>query len=332
MTARRAIAWAHGVAAVQALGGMLGPVTFLLPDGRQVSPLHVAPWFDDPARAAHPAILRELRGEWPCVPFGADGPRALPRGWSQAGDSADASGLPHGPSSNAEWEFTNLSVSSVEMRCDYPGDHPIRRLIRTISADPGAPALDLSLTVEARRPCRLPFGLHPTLCLPTAGQARLIPPGFREGRVFPLDVEPGRGLLAPGASFDSLDRVPRRDGGVQSLAALPLAQPTEELVQLCGVTGGFRLRHPDGWQLRLDWDATVFPSLLLWVSNRGRDAAPWNGRHLALGAEPVCAAFDLGPAVSAGGNPISAAGIATARDFDPDRPFTTRYRLSVEPA
>ena len=57
MTQRHAIAWAHGMASVQALGGMLGPVTFLLPDGRQVSPLHVAPWFDDPTRKDQPPIL-----------------------------------------------------------------------------------------------------------------------------------------------------------------------------------------------------------------------------------------------------------------------------------
>ena len=61
MNLRHAIAWAHGMASVQSLGGMLGPVTFLLPDGRQVSPLHVAPWFDDPSRKDQPPILQDLR-------------------------------------------------------------------------------------------------------------------------------------------------------------------------------------------------------------------------------------------------------------------------------
>ncbi len=319
------------MASVQALGGMLGPVTFLLPDGRQVSPLHVAPWFDDPGRGAQPAILRELRGEWPCVPFGADAQRNLPPGWSDDGESFDGAGVPHGHSSNAEWVFTDAGTQSVEMLCDYPETHPIRRLTRTITPDPQAPALDITLTVQARRPCRLPIGLHPTLRLPAQGTARLIPPAFREGRVFPLDVEPGRGLLHPGATFFTLDALPRRGGGILSLGQLPLAEAAEELVQLCGVTGGFRLRHPDGWQVTLDWDTKAFPSLLLWVSNRGRAHAPWNGRHIALGVEPVCAAFDLGPAVSAAPNPVSAGGTASAHDFHPDQPFTTRYRIAVEP-
>lgn len=331
MTERHALAWAHGTAAVQSLGGMLGPVLFLLPDGRQVAPLQVAPWFDDADRSGHPAILRELRGEWPCIPFGADALRDLPEGWSATGESFDGAGVPHGHSSHAEWRFTHVSPSVIEMTCDYPDPHPIRRLTRRIAADPHAPALDLALTVEARRPCHLPIGLHPTLRLPLDGTAQLEPPPFREGRVFPLEVEPGRGLLTPGAVFDDLATVPGRDGPL-SLTTLPLPQHTEELVQLCGVSGHFALRHPDGWRVVLDWDATVFPSVLLWVSNRGRDYAPWNGRHLALGVEPVCAAFDLGPAVSTAPNPIAAGGTATAFAFDPESPFTTRYRIGVEPA
>ncbi len=331
MTERHAIAWAHGMASVQALGGMLGPVTFLLPDGRQVSPLHVAPWFNDPARATYPPILREVRGEWPCVPFGTDVPRALPDGWSDDGESFDGAEVPHGHSSNAEWVFTTVDAKSIEMVCDYPETHPIRRLIRTITGDPKAPALDITLTVEARRPCRLPIGLHPTLRLPLVGMARLEPPDFREGRVFPLDVEPGQGLLQPGATFDALEAVPCRDGGSLSLAQLPLADETEELVQLVGVSGGFRLRYPDGWSITLDWDVEHFPSLLVWVSNRGRTYAPWSSRHVALGVEPVCAAFDLGPAISNASNPISAGGTTTARAFDPEQPFKTRYRIGVEP-
>ena len=329
MTARHAIAWAHGMASVQALGGMLGPITFLLPDGRQVSPLHVAPWFDDPDRTAQPPILQELRGEWPCVPFGTDARRALPEGWSDSGKTFDGATVPHGHSSNAEWVFSETSADRLTLTCDYPDTHPIRRLTRTIAADPQAPALDITLTVEARRPCRLPIGLHPTLRLPTSGQVRLNPPTFREGRVFPLDVEPGQGLLKPGATFHTLASVPCRDDTSLSLAHLPLAENTEELVQLCGVTGGFRLHHSDGWYVTLDWDTQHFPSLLLWISNRGRAYAPWNSRHVALGVEPVNAAFDLGPAVSTAPNPISAAGTATARTFHPDQPFTTLYRIGV---
>ena len=56
--------WAHGRLTVQDLGAMLGPVIFRLPDGREVSPLHVAPWAEDPQAASLPGILRALRGDF----------------------------------------------------------------------------------------------------------------------------------------------------------------------------------------------------------------------------------------------------------------------------
>ena len=54
---------------VAALGGMLGPVWFTLPDGPVVQPFAVAPWADDPPEKLNvlPPILRRLRGEFPCA-------------------------------------------------------------------------------------------------------------------------------------------------------------------------------------------------------------------------------------------------------------------------
>jgi len=326
----QSLAWAHGVVTVEALGGMIGPTAFVLPDGRQVSPLHIAPWASEPPVPGLPGILHRLRGEWPCVPFGSDAPRALPAGWHNDGATFAGADVPHGHASNVDWQFAAPNPQSIDLICNYPETHPIRALHRTIRPDPQAAALDITLTVQARRPCHLPIGLHPTLRLPVSGTAELVPPAFRQGRVFPLAVEPSS-RLTPDACFSSLDAVPAQAGEV-SLTRLPLDGNSEELVQLCGVTGDFLLRHrAAGYQVRLTWNANHFPSVLLWVSNRGRDYAPWNSRHLALGIEPVCSAFDLGPAVSNAANPIAAAGVATAMAFDPDHPFTTTYRIAVEP-
>ena len=57
--------WEHGSAEVQALGGMLGPVTLRLEDGREFDLMHVAPWHGMTAADKLPGILRRLRGEWP---------------------------------------------------------------------------------------------------------------------------------------------------------------------------------------------------------------------------------------------------------------------------
>jgi hypothetical protein len=333
-TTRRALAWAHGCLSVQSLGGMLGPVLFLLPDGRQVSPLQVAPWGNDPERETLPEILKELRGEWPCVPFGSDASRTLPAGWSVDGESFDGAGVPHGHSSNVHWAWGACDDRQIAMECHYPENHPIRLLRRQIVPDPNAPSIDITLEIEARRPCRLPIGLHPTFRLPSRPGSVTIEPGAHD-RVwsFPADVEPGAALFSPDRQWLSLGKVETRKGVMLDASQVPLVEETEDLLQLSGIDGSLALHYRDeGFRARLTWQNEHFPSLLLWYSNRGRKAYPWNGRHVALGVEPIASAFDLGPAVSTGDSPIAGSGVATAIAFEPDQTFTTRYRLSVEAA
>lgn len=329
-TQRQSLAWSHGVVTLEALGGMIGPTSFVLPDGRQVAPFHIVPWFAEPLPAL-PGILQRLRGEWPCVPFGNDAARDLPRGWQTNGETFAGADVPHGHSSNVDWDFLAPNPHSIEMTIAYPDTHPIKALHRSIRPDPATSALDITLKVEARHACRLPIGLHPTFRLPRDAMVDLLAPTFREGHVFPLPVEPSS-LLQPDATFQSLAAVPTLSGTFLSLTKLPLPTKNEELVQLCGVTGDFVLRYPaEGFQVRLSWNADHFPSVLLWISNQGRTHAPWNSRHLALGIEPVCSAFDLGPAVSTAANPIASGGTATAMEFTPDHAFITHYRIAVEP-
>ncbi|KSV72779.1 hypothetical protein [Sinorhizobium sp. Sb3] len=334
MTTRRALAWAHGCLSVQSLGGMFGPVLFLLPDGRQVSPLHVAPWGNDPKRGTLPEILQELRGEWPCVPFGSDAERSLPAGWSATGESFDGAGVPHGHSSNVQWIWGDCDDRQITMECHYPEDHPIRLLRRHIVPDSKAAAVDLTLEIEGRRPCRLPIGLHPTFRLsPRPGSVVIEPGSYDWVWSFPGDVEPGAALFALNRRWSSLKSVETRDGAAHDAAQVPLVEDTEDLLQLSGIDGSLALHYRDeGFRARLSWQKEHFPSLLLWYSNRGRKAYPWDARHVALGVEPIASAFDLGPAISTGANALASSGIATAIAFEPDQTFTTHYRLSVEAA
>jgi hypothetical protein len=283
----RTFSWAHGDGEVQALGGMLGPVRFRLPGGRLAAPFQVAPWAGENAAEALPGILRRLRGEWPCVPFGVE--RAL--------------------------------------AIDYPGASPIARLERHILPDPAAPAIGIRLVVHARADTVLPIGFHPTFRVPDGG---IVIETAGGGMTFPAEVEPGVSRLAEGAWFDSLGRVPLRGGGHADLSRLPLPFATEELVQLTHPGGEVALACPaEGFRVWMEWDAAHFPGLAVWVSNRGRAAYPWSGRHQAVGLEPVCAAFDLGPRVSAGANPLSRAGHPTARAFRAGEVFSTALRISV---
>ena len=55
--------------AVTETGGHLSDVVFVLADGRQVSPMHTAPWANEELPEDTPPILRVLRGDFFCAPF-----------------------------------------------------------------------------------------------------------------------------------------------------------------------------------------------------------------------------------------------------------------------
>ncbi|MCP4307827.1 MAG: hypothetical protein GY788_23720, partial [bacterium] len=158
----RGLGWAHGCLTVQRLGAMLAPVTFLLADGRQVSPLHIAPWAGEPGNDDQPGILRRLRGEWPCAPFGYSVPAdGFTPEWAEVITTGEPDEEIHGHASNNEWNWEEVTSTELRLGLDYPADGPIARVERTITPDPSAPAIDLEFRIATREDCRLPIGLHP---------------------------------------------------------------------------------------------------------------------------------------------------------------------------
>jgi hypothetical protein len=329
----RGLGWAHGALTVQRLGAMMAPVTFLLPDGRQVSPLHVAPWASENGTDGLPGILRKLRGDWPCVPFGYSVPtEGWPEAWAKVMDPPEPDEEVHGQCSNHEWRWQATADQSLRLFLEYPLPHAVLRVERTITPDPDVPAVDLEFRIVVRRPCRLPIGLHPVFRLPKeVGAAELEFGAFDYGLTYPQTVEPGAALFAQDRQFNDIRAVPGRAGAAVDATRLPFAADIEELLQIQGLNGTVALaNHAEGYRARLSWQKEHFPSLLLWMSNRGRKFEPWNGRHVALGIEPICSPFGLGPATALADNPIAVSGTPTALDFSPDHTFVTRYRIEVE--
>ncbi|RZS46886.1 hypothetical protein [Sphaerotilus mobilis] len=284
--------WPHGQAHWQSLGGMLGPVTFEAPGHAPFQPLQVAPWADEPGADALPGIVRRLRGEWPCVPFGrTDRVDGLPPGWTPRAPGDDWG---HGYASHHDWTPVELAEpTALRQTIELPASQPIERLTRTLRADPAAPTLHLDLAMQARAACTLPVSLHPTLRLDlgrVAFDIRHAGPALS----YPVPAEPSS-RLRPDARFDRLSDAPAADGSRIDLARMPQPVDSEELLQLMAVDGPVRAHYLDaGWTVELDWDHTLLPDLMVWVSHRGRPQPPWNSRHWAIGLEPVGGVFDLG--------------------------------------
>ena len=95
--------WSFGSGLVRATltrrGGHLAPVTFTLESGRTVKPFAVAPWALRKLPNGSPDLLRSLRGDFFCCPFGGNG--SPWRGERHP---------PHGETANRNWGLVSLET------------------------------------------------------------------------------------------------------------------------------------------------------------------------------------------------------------------------------
>ncbi len=295
-------------------------------DGVVVQPLAAAPWAPD-AEAGRPAHLDVLAGEFVAVPFGSAGtPESAIGAWAEL-PPMDAPALPHGLGADADWSVLEAGERRIRLGCDYPEGGVVAGLERVVALREDDPAVDLELRVHARRPGAVPIGLHPILRLPDQAFSLSLDVSFEVGWTYPGTVPPGAAAAEPGRTFRSLHAVPGPSGTVD-LGRLPLDRPVEDVLLLTGVRGPVTARFgDDGSGVVLDWDRSVLPSLLLWISDRALGGDPWGHRYRGLGVEQVAAAFDLPPAISAGPNPLLAAGIRTAVPLEPGAPLVVRSSI-----
>jgi hypothetical protein len=311
---------------------MLAPVVFRAPGHRDFAPLQVAPWATEPDVNRWPPAIGRLRGDWPCVPFGrCDRPPELPSTWSSLTPN-DAWG--HGHALHHPWRWLESpEPHALQLQIDLPAEHDVACLTRTVRAQPEAAALDLELTIAVRRRCTVPVALHPTLRL-DAGRVQLSIAHDGPGLSYPIPAEPGRSRAAGDARFRKLSAVPLShgdgNGDAGDFSRYPQPADSEELLQLMDTRGPVTADYLDaGWTFTLDWDHTLLPDLMLWVSHGGRLHAPWNGRHYALGLEPVNAAFDLSRvATPPPGHPLAA---RLGLELTPGTPCVIRSRLFARP-
>lgn len=297
--------------------------------GRGIEPLYTAPW-----RGWHGVpLLEKLRGDFLCVPFG-EAPtsvRDYPGAWAALDPGTTPH--PHGWSANGTWSLVpggDPDEGVARLRLDYPEDDDVDRVEREVRCAPGR--IEFTDTVRVRRATRLPLGLHPILALPaTAGAAHLRLPRCQTLATLPVPPEP-TSTLAANARFSDPTRAPRADGGTRDLTRLPLPDDTEEIVL---VANPERARveldnHEAGYRAYVEWDPEVLHHALLWFSNRGRPFAPWGGRNVCLGVEPITSAFEQGAGISASDNPLTAEGIATAVALTPDDDLVIHHSIGVE--
>jgi hypothetical protein len=314
---------------VTELGGHLGPVTFDRED-RKLQPYSVAPWVEERIDPAEPTIIKVLRGDFFCLPFGGN---ATPYGKEKH--------PVHGETANACWQFRSLETQAGRSCLHLSLQTKVRpgRVDKRIWLVDGQNTI-YSQHVVSGMSGPMNLGHHAMLKFPDApGSGLLSTSRFVYGQVFPhafeLPENGGYSWLKQGAEFTSLETVPALNGETADLTRYPARRGFEDLVMMVSDA-----ELPFAWTAvafpkeRYVWFALKDPRVLhetvFWLSNGGRHYPPWSSRHVnVMGLEEVTSNFHLGLAESARKNPISRKGFPTCLTLNPRKPLVVPYIMGV---
>lgn len=313
--------------AITCLGGHMAPVGFKL-GSRWIEPYSVAPWAEEILGSEIPDMLRVLRGDFFCAPFG--GNETPYRGENHP---------PHGESANAPWRFVGREMECTSSGLRLALSTKIRqgRIEKFLQVRDNEPAVYCRHKLEGMTgPMNL--GHHAMLKFPqTGGNISTSPIAFAQVAPRPFEIPASRGYqsLLPSAEFKRLERVPTVFGGFEDISRYPARRGYEDLVMLVHAS-----------QQNFAWTAVTFPkegylwfslkdpsvlrSTIFWISNGGRYYPPWNGRHCdVMGLEEVTSYFHYGLAESARANPVSKRGYPTTLKLKPTKPLIVSTIMGV---
>ena len=306
-------------------GGHLAPVAFHL-GGKTVQPFSIAPWWNEEVERGLPPIVRVLRGDFFCMPFGGN---ALPyRGVKHE---------VHGDTANLRWKPLGYTKSEEEttLRLGMELKAFSGRVEKRITLVPGQTVVyQKHIIAGVGVPTSL--GHHSILKFPDEpGAGRLSTSKRMLGQVF---VEPtekpeegGYSILKPGAVFDDLASVPTITGETTDLGRYPARRGFEDIAILVAdptlPVAWTAVAFPDeGYVWFALRDPKVLASTLLWISNGGRHYSPWSGRHVnVMGVEDITGCFHYGAALSAKSNALNKQGVKTSVTPTTKRPLYVNY-------
>jgi len=314
---------------VTEMGGHVGPVTFDR-SGRRLQPYSVAPWAEEENDPPLRPVIKALRGDFFCMPFGRNA--TVFRGERHP---------VHGETANARWRFESLQTREGRTSLHLSLKTKVRpgRVDKEISLQDGENTLYCQHVVSGMDG-RMSLGHHAMLKFPDPPGSGLVSTSrFVYAQVLPKPFEqPERGgysYLKPGARFESLQAVPTITGQTADLTRYPARRGFEDLVMLVSdADASFAWTAVVFPKQRFVWFALKNPRILrqtvLWISNGGRHYRPWSGRHVnVMGLEEVTSYFHLGLAESVRKNHVSDKGFPTCVRLNPRKPLVVPYVMGV---
>ena len=313
---------------VSVQGGLM-TATFDL-GGRKICPYFVAPWWEEQIRVEIDEVTRLLRGDFFCLPFGANP------------DPVEGVHYPsHGEPANGCWDFVGLQeegeCTALQLSLDLSRSAGrVEKIIRLYENEP--------VVYQENRihdfSGRTTLGYHPTLLFPpglSTGIVDLSEP--LTGFVSPLPAgnpaAKGYSILKPGAEIRDRSAVPCMDGSEADISRYPIRDGFVDIVLFASdpqaefsyTTATF----PDPGYLYFQIkDPRILSSTMFWMSNGGRHSEPWNGRAKGvLGMEEITGFFHYGLKASLEPNLLQRRGLPTFIEIGPDRPLRPKLISGV---
>lgn len=260
-------------------GGHLAPAFFQIGD-RRVSPYALAPWQPQDYGDDMPPLLRVLRGDFFCLPFGP----------------SEKNGPIHGETANGTWEV--LTAKDAELTLQMTLHAMAGQVIKRIRLNSSHRAIYQEHTVFGLTG-KFSVGYHAILQFPEeGGPYKVNTSAFHFGSTNPVPAgDPAVGeysILKPNAEFSSLAEVPLATGGTTSLQDYPNRAGYEDIAMVSSQDGDFAWTAAtlDGYVWISLKDPRMLPNTVFWMSNGGRHTSPWEGRHRRrLGLEEVAGYF-----------------------------------------
>ncbi len=316
-------------AAVTQTAGHLAPISFRIA-GKTIAPFAIAPWWNEKVPAGMLPLIRVLRGDFFCLPFGGN---ATPYRGEQH--------PPHGETANGHWKFESLAQAGNATTLHLSLRTRVRsgRVDKRVTLRAGQTAIYQEHIISGMTGPMNP-GHHSTLQFPDRpGAGRLSTSACVHQQVYVepagLPEQQAYSLLKPGAVFRDLRAVPTITGELADLSRYPARRGFEDIailvadpkLQFAWSAVAFPEEGYVWFTLR---DPRVLPATILWMSNGGRYSAPWNGRHVnVMGVEDITGFFHTGLAGSAKPNALTKRGLTTCHQMRADRPFAVRYIMAV---
>jgi len=299
---------------------------------REINPFFIAPWWDEAPVKDEDEIIRVLRGDFFCFPFG--------------GNEEPYEGIKypvHGQTANANWDFVSFSkednAREISLKMDL--DNNRGTVEKYIRVDDGSPVI-YSRHIVKNYSGKMPIGHHPTLKLPDRTGCGIVDISEPvDGFTTPVAAENpengGYSRIKPGARITDRSRVPCIDGSVVDITHYPTPSGFEDIVIFISdqkrefvytavsvPSEGylyFQLKNP-----------RVLAHTLFWMSNGGRHYPPWNGRvRSVIGVEEITAFFHYGIKAGVENNPFQDKGYKSFVEIKKESPLDVRLIMGLVP-